>query len=105
MRDFTDDPESAILAGYLVGAGGDSPDIAALRQCDLQPWLLPATGDDGGNLMGQPLLPYTGGDVHAANNISGYPQWGMVSAPSPSCTVVHMWSNTLEPWPNPMPVA
>lgn len=75
VRDFIDDPESAILAGYLVGAGGDSPDIAALRQCDLQPWLLPATGDDGGNLMGQPLLPYTGGDVHAANNISGYPQW------------------------------
>jgi hypothetical protein len=75
VRDFIDDPESAILAGYLVGAGGSSPNIAALRQCDLQPWLLPATGDEGGNLMGQPLLPYTGGDVHAANNISGYPQW------------------------------
>ena len=40
VRDFIDDPESAILAGYLVGAGGSSPDIAALRQCDLQPWLL-----------------------------------------------------------------
>lgn len=75
VRDFIDDPESAILADYLVGAGGSAPDIAALRQCDLQPWLLPATGDNGGNLMGQPLLPYTGGDIHAANNISGYPQW------------------------------
>jgi hypothetical protein len=75
VRDFIDDPESAILAGYLVGAGGSSPDIAALRQCDLQPWLLPASGDRGGTLMGQPLLPYAGGSVHVANNVSGYPQW------------------------------
>jgi hypothetical protein len=75
VRDFIDDPESAILAGYLVGAGGSSRDIAALRQCDLQPWLLPASGDRGGNLMGQPLLPYTGGSVHVANNVAGYPQW------------------------------
>jgi hypothetical protein len=75
VRDFIDDPISAILAGYLVGAGGSSPDIAALRQCDLQPWLLPASGDRDGNLMGQPLLPYDGGPVHVANNVSGYPQW------------------------------
>ncbi|MGC8074697.1 hypothetical protein ACP3W1_29480, partial [Salmonella enterica] len=24
---------------------------------------------------GQPLLPYSGGDFHGANNISGLPQW------------------------------
>jgi hypothetical protein len=75
VRDFIDDPESAILAGYLVGAGGASADITTLRQCDLQPWLLPASGDDGGTLVGQPLLPYSGGPVHAANNVAGYPQW------------------------------
>ena len=45
------------------------------RQCDLQPWLLPAGGDDNAQLMGQPIQPYTGGDVHAANNVSGWPQW------------------------------
>ncbi len=68
VRDFVDDPETIMTAGYYVADN-------IHRQCDLQPWLLPASGDDGGGLMGQPLQPYTGGAVHGANNISGYPQW------------------------------
>lgn len=74
VRDFIDDPEVAALASYYVGAGGPQP-LGLRRQCDLQPWLLPASGDRGGSLMGQPLQPYTGGTVHPANNVSGYPQW------------------------------
>jgi hypothetical protein len=68
VRDFIDAPEVAVLASYFVGG-------AVQRQCDLQPWLLPASGDRGANLLGQPLQPYTGGSVHGANNVSGYPQW------------------------------
>ena len=68
FRGFIDAPKVAIAAGYFV-------DSAAARQCDLQPWLYPAAGDEGGNLMGEPIQPYTGGDVHAANNVSGFPQW------------------------------
>lgn len=68
VRDFFDAPEVAVLASYFVGG-------PVQRQCDLQPWLLPASGDRGGRLLGQPLQPYSGGAVHAANNVSGYPQW------------------------------
>lgn len=68
VRSLIDTPLISALAIYYVG----SPER---RQCDLQPWLLPAAGDAGASLMGQPLNPYNGGDVHAANNISGMPQW------------------------------
>ncbi len=68
VRDFIDAPEIVVIAGYFVAD-------AEHRQCDLQPWLLPATGDRGGYLMGQPIQPYTGGPVHGANNVAGYPQW------------------------------
>jgi hypothetical protein len=43
--------------------------------CDLQPWLLPAGGDRGGTLVGQPLNPYDGGDTIGANNLSGQQVW------------------------------
>ncbi|HWI70763.1 MAG TPA: hypothetical protein VNT55_02325, partial [Baekduia sp.] len=36
---------------------------------------LPATGDDDGRLIGQPLAPYSGGDVHAQNNVPGRGAW------------------------------
>jgi hypothetical protein len=68
VRSFIDTPFIAVNAMYYVG----SPER---RQCDLQPWLLPASGDQDGALMGQPLNPYRGGDVHAANNVTGTPQW------------------------------
>jgi hypothetical protein len=68
VRGFFDAPEVAVYASYYVQGPID-------RQCDLQPWLLPATGDDNATLLGEPIQPYTGGDVHAANNVSGWPQW------------------------------
>jgi hypothetical protein len=68
VRGFADAAATAAAAAYFVGDN-------VRRQCDLQPWLLPASGDDGAALLGQPLQPYTGGDIHAANNVSGYPQW------------------------------
>jgi len=68
VRGFIDAPEVAIYASYYVAGPVD-------RQCDLQPWLLPASGDDDAKLLGEPIQPYTGGDVHAANNVSGWPQW------------------------------
>jgi hypothetical protein len=43
-------------------------------QCDLSPWLLPASGDAGGTLVGQPLNVY-GGNYTAANNLSGQQFW------------------------------
>jgi hypothetical protein len=67
-RAFIDYPISANAAIYYVGT-----DIGF--QCDLQPWLLPASGDRGGSLLGQPLAPYTGGDVHAQNNVPGRGAW------------------------------
>jgi hypothetical protein len=68
VRGFIDAPQVAIYASYYVAGPID-------RQCDLQPWLLPASGDDGARLLGEPIQPYTGGSVHAANNVSGWPQW------------------------------
>jgi hypothetical protein len=67
-RSFVDYPISANAAIYYVGT-------TTGFQCDLQPWLLPATGDDDGRLIGQPLDPYTGGDVHAQNNVPGRSAW------------------------------
>ncbi|HWI72333.1 MAG TPA: hypothetical protein VNT55_10280, partial [Baekduia sp.] len=67
-RSFIDYPISANAAIYYVGT-------TTGFQCDLQPWLLPATGDDDGRLIGQPLAPYSGGDVHAQNNVPGRGAW------------------------------
>ena len=43
--------------------------------CDLQPWLLPAGGDRGGTLVGQPLNPYDGGQTIAGNDLEGQQVW------------------------------
>jgi hypothetical protein len=67
-RSFVDYPISANAAIYYVGT-------TTGFQCDLQPWLLPASGDDDGRLIGQPLDPYAGGDVHAQNNVPGRGAW------------------------------
>jgi hypothetical protein len=43
--------------------------------CDLQPWLLPAGGDRGGALVGQPLNPYDGGQTISGNDLEGQQVW------------------------------
>jgi hypothetical protein len=58
---------SAIVANYVSSHAG--------FQCDLTPWLLGSSGDDGGALVGQPLAPYAGGDSYVANDLEGTPIW------------------------------
>lgn len=67
-RSFIDYPISLNAAIYYVGT---TPGF----QCDLQPWLMPASGDDEGARLGQPLTVYDGGDVHAQNNVPGRGAW------------------------------
>lgn len=67
-RSFVDYPISVNAAIYYVGHDEGF-------QCDLQPWLLPATGDRTGRLLGQPLAPYEGGDLHPQNNVPGRGAW------------------------------
>lgn len=68
FRDFISVDWVLSVADYYVGSN-------AGVECDLQPWLLPASGDDDAHILGQPLDPYNGGEVHADNNINGYPMW------------------------------
>jgi hypothetical protein len=68
LPNFIDLPTAAAAAGYYVSSHDGF-------QCDLTPWLLPATGDQGGRLLGQPLGPYTGGSSYVANNFLGAPTW------------------------------
>lgn len=44
-------------------------------QCDLSPWLLSSSGDDGGRLIGQPLNVYPGNRLTPGNNLSGQQFW------------------------------
>lgn len=67
-RSFVDYPISVNAAIYYVGHEEGF-------QCDLQPWLLPASGDREGRLLGQPLAPYEGGDLHPQNNVPGRGAW------------------------------
>ncbi|WP_427118387.1 hypothetical protein, partial [Pseudarthrobacter scleromae] len=90
---FTPQPPFGNLplgAGLAINYVSSRPGFA----CDLQPWLLDGTGDSKGRL-GQPLLPYTGGDVIAGNNLSGVSFWSpdstkvllqerLLSAPDPA---------------------
>jgi hypothetical protein len=61
--------------------------------CDLQPWLLPAGGDRGGTLVGQPLNPYAGGATIAGNDLEGQQVW------SPDSTRVLLQGRSLRPPP------
>jgi len=62
--------------------------------CDLQPWLLPAAGDDDGALVGQPLNPYGGGISIPANNLDGQQVW------SPDSTRVLLQGRLLKKAPS-----
>jgi hypothetical protein len=65
-------------------------------QCDLSPWLLPARGDDGGRMLGQPLDVYTG-DLTAAGHQLGPLNW---SQDSTTLILQERSRSTLKPGPN-----
>jgi hypothetical protein len=65
VRDFIDAPMSAMTASNI---GGNS-------ECEGPMWLLPSTGDHGGNLAGEPLLDYQYPGMHVADNLDAPSQW------------------------------
>jgi hypothetical protein len=67
LRSFQALGFGAAFAPYYVSTWGGF-------QCDLSPWLLPASGDDGGRLTGQPLDVYAG-NLTAGNNLGGQQVW------------------------------
>jgi hypothetical protein len=70
--------------------------IGANKMCHGPMWLLPATGDQGGTLAGQPILSYTYPDVTVTNNLTGAPQW------SPDGTMLALNTNyTKQPYDPP----
>ena len=78
VRDFIDAPMSAMSASNI---GGNS-------ECEGPMWLLPSTGDHGGNLAGEPLLDYRYHGMHVADNIDAPSQW------SPNGTMIAL--NTID---------
>lgn len=69
-------PEIRGFTGLMLGAAIAPFYVSTWTgfQCDLSPWLLEASGDRGGTLLGQPLDVYDG-DRTAANNLSGQQIW------------------------------
>jgi hypothetical protein len=67
IEPFVEMPEFAALAPHYVSTWQGF-------QCDLSPWLLASSGDDGGKLLGQPLNVYSG-NLTPGNNLSGQQFW------------------------------
>jgi hypothetical protein len=72
VRDFIDAPESVGSAGAI---GGET-------ECMGPMWLLPATGDDGGTLAGEPIVDYRYPGVHVVDTLAERSQW------SPDSTMI-----------------
>ncbi|MBS1845132.1 MAG: hypothetical protein JST53_12005 [Actinobacteria bacterium] len=76
FRGFFDAPWVAGLAISHVSS-------AKLRSCaPFSSELLPSTGDQNGELVGQTLDPYDGGEIRDSGDINGWPTW------SPNSTAV-----------------
>jgi hypothetical protein len=65
VRDFIDAPASAMAAGALGG----------FSECMGPMWLLPAAGDDGGRLAGEPIVDYQYPGVHVVDTLAESSQW------------------------------
>ena len=86
VRDFIGAP-AAVMASGAIGAN---------KMCHGPMWLLPATGDQGGTLAGQPIVSYDYPDVSVTNNLTGAPQW------SPDGTMLALNTNlTKQPYDPP----
>ena len=83
VRDFIMGPVSTMAAQAI---GGN-------KECHGPMWLLPATGDQGGTLAGQPIVSYRYPNVTVTNNLTGAPQW------SPNGTMLALNTNlTTQPY-------
>ena len=87
-------PQIRAFTGLTFGAAIATHYVSTWTgfQCNLSPWLLPATGDEGGRLLGQPLDVY-GADLTAAANVTGRYVW------SPDSTKVLLQEKTRTPPP------
>jgi hypothetical protein len=86
VRDFIGAP-AAVMASGAIGAN---------KMCHGPMWLMPATGDRGGALAGQPILSYDYANVTVTNNLTGAPQW------SPDGTMLALNTNyTKQPYDPP----
>ena len=65
VRDFIDVP-SALLGLNIASSN---------KRCHGPMWLLPASGDRGGLLAGQPIVYDNVPHIFATNNLAGWPQW------------------------------
>jgi hypothetical protein len=65
VPDFIDATASTAAAGALGG----------WSECMGPMWLLPSTGDDNGELAGEPLVDYRYKGVHVVDNLQGWAQW------------------------------
>lgn len=70
FRGFFDAPMVAAAASYYV-----SNKARELQCYGGNNWLLPAGGDDGARLMGQPMSASGKSDVILTGNLNGWPQW------------------------------
>jgi hypothetical protein len=78
VRDFIDANASVGSAGALGG----------WSECMGPMWLLPSTGDDGGNLAGEPIVDYRYPGVHVVDTLAERSQW------SPNSTMIAL--NTID---------
>jgi hypothetical protein len=87
-------PQIRGFTGLMVGAAVAPYYVSTWTgfQCNLSPWLLPATGDDGGKILGQPLDTYAD-ELTASNNIAGQQVW------SPDSTTILLQEATRLPPP------
>jgi hypothetical protein len=65
VRDFIDAPAAA-MASAAIGAN---------KRCHGPMWVLPASGDQGGALAGEPIVDYRVPHIFVTNNLVGWPQW------------------------------
>lgn len=87
-------PEIRGFTGLTLGAALATHYVSTWTgfQCNLSPWLLPATGDDGGTLLGQPVDVYSD-ELTASDNVVGRYVW------SPDSTQVLLTEKTRAPPP------
>jgi hypothetical protein len=65
VRDFIDTP--AALMSLSISSSN--------KRCHGPIWVLPSSGDQGGSLLGEPIVDYRVPHVFVTNNLTGWPQW------------------------------